>query len=80
VTDDRRAPDPRLDKIHDLLVENLTLSRELKTTLFPDGPASKGRLADHEKRIGQLENWRNYLLGAWAVVSTFLGKHVLSGK
>jgi len=61
-------------KIDAILVQ----TTRIQTALWPD-QNQKGILTLHDERLDNLESWRNYLTGAWAVVATFFGFH-LTGK
>lgn len=51
----------------------------IETALWPDD-GQPGVLTRHDERLDNLEQWRNWLAGASAVISTFFGIHLGSGK
>lgn len=65
-----RAPmsDEKLDRL-------LEMTTRIETALWPD-KNQKGILTQHDERLDKLESWRNYLTGAWAVVTAVATKHV----
>lgn len=56
-------------KINDKLDELLTKVTRIETALWPD-LYQPSVLTRHSTRIHDLENWRNYLTGAWFIVTT----------
>ena len=62
-------------EIRNLLTQNLAKTVKIETALWPD-QGQKSRLTEHDERIDALEKWRNYLAGAWAVISTFFIGHI----
>lgn len=60
------------DKLDQILAETI----RIRTALWPD-EGQPGVLTQHHDRITKLEGWRNYLVGAWAVVSAFFSIHIL---
>jgi len=49
-------------------------TQRIKAALWPD-EGQPGVLTVHGERIDSLESWRNYLGGAWAVITFIFGLH-----
>lgn len=56
-------------EIRSLVTQNLAKTVQIETALWPD-KGQKSLLTQHDERIDRLENWRSYLVGAWAVITT----------
>jgi hypothetical protein len=61
--------DEKLDQI-------LSKTIRIEAALWPD-EGQPGVLTEHDTRLSNLESWRNFLTGAWAVVTTLFGFHWL---
>jgi hypothetical protein len=61
--------DEKLDAI-------LAKTIRIEAALWPD-EGQPGVLTEHDERLDNLESWRNYLTGAWAVVTAIFGFHWL---
>jgi hypothetical protein len=70
---------PMTDEFSSKLDRILEDTTRIKTALWPD-EGQPGVLTQHEERLDKLEQWRNWLAGASAVISTFFGIHLGGGK
>ena len=68
--------DDKIDQI-------LAMTTRIETALWPD-EGQPGVLTRHatrmdeiEDRIQELNTWKNRLIGAWGIVTTFFGIHVI---
>ena len=66
------------DAYNDKLDRILEDTTRIKTALWPD-ENQPGVLTRHDERLDNLERWRSYLAGAWAVVAALFGIHA-SGR
>jgi hypothetical protein len=69
-----------MDEKLDLLLVKTT---RIETALWPDD-GQPGILTRHESRMDEIEEkikelngWKNRLIGAWGIVTTFFGIHVI---
>jgi hypothetical protein len=58
-----------MEEIRDDIKKILEKTTRIETALWPD-EGQPGTLTKHAERIDSLENWRSYLVGAWAVITT----------
>lgn len=71
------------DELHDDIKQILEKTTRIEAALWPD-PNQPGVLTRHTERIDKLEGWRNFLAGAWFVVTfvatTVFGIHIHGGN
>lgn len=71
------------DELHQDIKQILQDTAEIKAALWPD-KGQPGILTKHGERIDKLEGWRNFLAGAWFVVTfvatTVFGVHIHGGS
>jgi hypothetical protein len=60
--------DERFDKIEGKLDTLLDRTARFDAIIYPS-PGQPSVIEDHAERISKLEGWRNFLAGAWTVVT-----------
>ncbi len=70
--------DEDVRELRQLLTENLRVTTEIHTVLFP-APGQPNAVQSLTHRVAKLEAWRSFLSGAWAVVTAIFSWHVVKG-